>query len=99
MPSLSKIYSKHTFNTISYKKTKQKENFESLCDPSVIRSNALLKSKTYRDILVHSFNPLNFQVNILKPEIFFVRCFNNGGHQDLHLVEVKINYMMLTVAK
>ena len=53
----------------------------------------------YRDILVHSFNPLNFQVKILKPEIFFVRCFNNGGHQDLHLVEVKINYMMLTVAK
>ena len=46
LPSLSKIYSKHTFNTISYKKTKQKENFESLCDPSVIRSNALLKSKT-----------------------------------------------------
>ena len=83
------------------KKPNRKNFLESLYDPSVIRSNTLLNPRhcQYRDFLVHSFNPLNFQVKTLKSEIFFVRCFNNGGHQDLHLVEVKINYMMLTVAK
>ena len=39
------------------------------------------------------------QVKTLQSEIFLVGCFNNSGYQDLRLVEVKMNYMILTVAK
>ena len=102
LPSLPKIYSKHIFSTISYTKNQAERKFWKACmilqwlDPMLCLSP---RHCQYRDFLVHSFNPLNFQVKTLKCEIFFVRCFDNGGHQDLHLVEVKINYMMLTVAK
>ena len=46
-------------------------------------------------LLIHWFT----RFITLKPDIYFVRGFEDFSHQDLRLVEVKINYMMLTVAK
>ena len=43
------------------------------------------------DILAHSLDQPNSYLKTLKPDIFFVRFLNDGGYEELLLVELKMN--------